>query len=645
SAVTPQTEVLIKPEAPIFISGTEATVDFKVYSIAGEMTNPQIKYIKWIKNVKFQADAFAKGGDEIPASDIISITPQPIRMGSNSLSFTVPARDTSEHYAFFELIIEGTSADGQKVASSVGFLPFRVIDYKFEVEIYDATGATKLTEVTAGVPVQLKVTPLKKDGSPIMANIKPIAVSLSSKYNVYSAPNDTVFFPNGVTGPSTSSIIFTKVPDVGTDRVTVNGKYGDEAISGISEAIKINPGDPAKVKFQSPPSGATGKVNPGLSAPVAVQVYDAYDNKVNKPAQATLTSANPAKISVVNPTETTNESGLATFQVSVGPEGNPNDSASINVALVAKPDAQDNAWMKVGRARDRFVIFYSDTLGFDANVGISTCAGQRVPVTIRALVFVAETGKDSLVTSRTNKFDIILTPGLEAYSSLSELDATPITQADLVSGQAVIWVKANQAVDNGMLTISASGDNSITKGERENISFLLCKTSIARASYHADNGQGQVDRLEVFFKDTIKATDIPDSIQLFWPNTDAANGKWVYKRTHYPETPDPADPMHFTVSVQPPFAAAVTFSSVLQLGTAYVRDADGVSRPNPFPIADSVGPLLMTAELVERLPENATGVDTIYVSLSESVASSLIQGGTLTLIKHAGATEVPLTIQ
>lgn len=260
SVVTPQTEVLIKPEAPIFISGTEATVDFKVYSIAGAMTNPQIKYMKWV-NLEFQ-DEFAIGGDPIAASDIINIAPQPVKMGSNSFSFNVPASAANGTYAFIELIVGGISADGKQVTSGVGFLPFRQIDYIFDVEIYDSTGATKLTKVTAGVPVQLKITPLKKDGSPILANIKPVAVSLSSEYNIYSAPDDTVFFPNGVTGPSTSSIIFTKVPDVGTDRVTINGKYGDEAISGISDVIKILSGDPTKVKFQSPPSGATGKGNP-----------------------------------------------------------------------------------------------------------------------------------------------------------------------------------------------------------------------------------------------------------------------------------------------------------------------------------------------------------------------------------------------
>ena len=144
------TEILIKPIDPVMISGTTAKTRFSVYSIAGNITNPQIKYIRWIKNVEFQADAFGNGGDPIPASDIIAVDPQPVTLGSNSVNFTIPPRGANELYGFFELIIEGISQETTAIASSVGFLPYREIQYTFEVTVWNLTQTEQLTEVIAG---------------------------------------------------------------------------------------------------------------------------------------------------------------------------------------------------------------------------------------------------------------------------------------------------------------------------------------------------------------------------------------------------------------------------------------------------------------------------------------------------------------
>jgi guanylate kinase len=50
----------------------------------------------------------------------------------------------------------------------------------------------------------------------------------------------------------------------------------------------------------------------------------------------------------------------------------------------------------------------------------------------------------------------------------------------------------------------------------------------------------------------------------------------------------------------------------------------------------------MSANLIER---NGPGADTLYITLSESVTSSLFAGqNSLLLIKHQGQTQVPLNV-
>lgn len=653
---TPTTEILIKPIDPVLISGTTAKTRFDVYSLAGNITNPQIKYVRWIRDISNDENSFGGSRDAIPASDIISVTPQPVTLGNNSIDFTIPA--SVGKFGFFELIIEGISQEtGFPVASSVGFIPYREIEYTFDVTIWNLTETKQLTEVRAGEPVVLKIVPKKIGESAPFANpINNVEVTLNSGSTLLSSINPDVKYtvPNGtIQLESKGNAIFTLVPSSGTDVVSVTGVYFhptqknlNYVFRGGSEPIKILPGDPAKVKFQSPPSGTTGQVNHGGVASVTAQVYDLFENKVDKPADVTLTSTEPTKINVVGSvSNTSDETGLVTFQVGVGPEGKQNDTVGITATLVIN-NATDNAKMTVGRARDRLWVFYSDTLTLkpDSSVTIDECSGTRVPVTIKAIVFT-DLGEDSLVIGRNTAFSVELSPGLAAYSSPSELDTVKITQSALVAGKAVIWVKATQQnLIDGYINVSSIGDYSLLSGSRSGINFRVCNAAIGRAAYFADNGYGIVNRLEVFYKEPLEVKSIPDSIQLFWPTTDAEYSRWVKKGEQYSATPDPEDPTRITVKIQPEFDPEKTYSAVTKLGIAHWKnpDLEIESKTFDFDIADSVGPLLMSANLIER---NGPGVDTIYITFSESVSSSLVSGqNSLLLIKHQGQTQVPLNV-
>ena len=641
----PETVIMIKPAEPVMIEGTKATVDFDVYRLAGDMSNPRITYIRWIKNIPFQADVFGGSVKPMPASDIVEvqIPATPIKIGSNSLSFSIPARGPDELYAFFELVIEGEDAEGNKVASGVGFLPYRKLDYTFDIEVWNLTQTRQLDTVLAGEQVVLKITPRRVgDNVAFTALVNPVTIKLNSGFDLFSATGEIFALPGGIQNTSTNTVIFTKVPESGTDRVSVSGIFtnAQQGISygmkGTSDPITILPGPPAKLAFFDPPSQGTGTVNPGLPYHVKIQIYDQFDNKVRQPASVSLQSTAPDIGDVVGSTGGTpvngmsDTSGMVSFPVGVT-NGDLNDTFPLIATLLISTPATDNAKMVVGRAKDRFWIFFSDTVGYDPTAEIRGCSGERFPITIRA-----STNGDTIITDRNTAFDIDPSIGLAVYASAAESDTVRITGSALVNGEKVIWIKATTSnVVGGIISIYPTEDNSIASATRGGIFFELCKSEISRAAYFADNGHGRVNRVEIYYVKPLTESEIPDSLELYWPNRVAENRK-VVTRSQGSFTLNPQDSTHLTVTLDEPFPPYLTYSGTFsQLGSSFWWNPETPDAPtlvSRFSIADSVGPLLMSALLIERIvPE---GDDTLYVTFSENINLELIEGETLTLLKN-----------
>lgn len=153
--------------------------------------------------------------------------------------------------------------------------------------------------------------------------------------------------------------------------------------------------------------------------------------------------------------------------------------------------------------------------------------------------------------------------------------------------------------------------------------------SVLRASYFADNGYGQVNRAEIYLKDT--PSIIPDSIQLFWPNSKAS--RMVTKKEI---TIDTTDNKHLTLILSKPFDPEVTtFFGSNQLGYSYSYDTAFYNPQEILPIrfADSVGPLLKDAILLERV---GSAQDTFLLTFTERVKDSSIIGKSLKLIESGG---------
>ncbi len=154
-------------------------------------------------------------------------------------------------------------------------------------------------------------------------------------------------------------------------------------------------------------------------------------------------------------------------------------------------------------------------------------------------------------------------------------------------------------------------------------------SSVLRAAYFADNGFGQVNRAEIYLKNSPSV--IPDSIQLFWPNN--KTGRMVTRKEIIFDT---ADSRHLTVILKKPFDPEITtFFGNNQLGYIYSYDTAFYNPEEILPIrfADSVGPLLKDAIMLERV---GAAQDTFLLTFTEIVRDSSIIGKSLKLIKSDG---------
>jgi hypothetical protein len=240
---------------PVIMDGTNANVTFDLLGIGKErLNNLKIKYIRWIKNVNFVDDAFGSDIPAILASSIVDVTAsgELLKMGTNNIQFSIPARLSNEQFGFLEMIIEGKNLEGKTELSSVGFIPYRKLDYLFEVKILDyATGKIELDEIKEGELVKLSITPKKTDGVLFDSAVSICNLNLHSGFVLHTAQGDTLKIQE-VLGNQVTDCYFAKSPSNGFDRVSVSGSYEANAFLGSSKSIRILPdGTNGKVKKKS----------------------------------------------------------------------------------------------------------------------------------------------------------------------------------------------------------------------------------------------------------------------------------------------------------------------------------------------------------------------------------------------------------
>jgi hypothetical protein len=138
------------------------------------------------------------------------------------------------------------------------------------------------------------------------------------------------------------------------------------------------------------------------------------------------------------------------------------------------------------------------------------------------------------------------------------------------------------------------------------------------------NGDGRVDSAVVMYNKSLAA--LPDSLRFSFPDTaftqTVKTGQGTMRMSG----------ALVSVSFALPFADNTTAFSRGPQGTATSYfSQQGVVKKNVFPVGDSIGPVITSAQAVERL---TTGVDTLYIALSEAIAQQSLVGASLILIKN-----------
>ncbi|MBN1130305.1 MAG: hypothetical protein JXA71_15035 [Chitinispirillaceae bacterium] len=651
----------IIPPMPVMLSnttsGSTATVTFALLRRGGSMTAPTIKMHRWISNLPYDNTAWSSNwaAGVITAANVntIAAPATPVAVGSNSYTFRLPVAQTTS-YAFLEMIIEGTGSNSLPYTSTVGFIPYRKLDYYFLVEILDRNTSAVLTQVHAGDTVALRVRAYSADGTIFSNPISNVDIILQSGFQLLTTTTDpatplvVIALTGAASGYRNNNVMFTRVPVGDIEIVSARGSWTDGTNTlpfGCRPAIiKILPGPPDSVVFQNPPSvkfqAATPIIDPGIPYNGLLYVYDRFGNRADQPTAVNLSSLNSTIGNIVGTapvTITTDTTGSGIFQVEVT-NGSMGQIFSIRADLPGKQP--DTARLKVGAPRDRLWIFFGDTAAYDPTVRLQGTVGERLPVVIMC-------GKvanlDSAVATANFTFSVLgATAGLEFYASSAA--ATSATSFSLVNGRATVWVTSSVAISNGQFAVSPDTVNTVQPSDpRDKIYFVKPAVVIDSAFYYTDNGFGRVDRVEVYYKDTLAF--VPDSMIFYWPSkiTPTPNRRVVTAAGGGMTLA--ADKRHLTVTLATPFPAEITAGSTGEnLGASWNRSNAAPTLPaeeTPFRIQDRVGPLAMRALLVERLGGGA-GTDTLYVSFSESIVPASLVGASLILIK-AGA-ESQLTV-
>lgn len=150
---------------------------------------------------------------------------------------------------------------------------------------------------------------------------------------------------------------------------------------------------------------------------------------------------------------------------------------------------------------------------------------------------------------------------------------------------------------------------------------------VVNAAVFDDSGLGRAERLEIFFQDAIDK--VPDSILVSWPV--------LFPRKNFSGAsilPDGSNNRHLTVLLGTSFPdAATTYTGSNNLGLSYSTDTmyENATMLTSFKINDSIGPLLQSALLLEKIQGN---FDTLLIALSENIADKSLIGKSLILISN-----------
>ncbi len=628
----PEDVIRIDPISPILLDENE--IGFDVSVLEGSLSNTEIKLSRWVYDLDYpESDDDAPFGDQ---GNVLGVPEQisldgSVTTGGNTFPFN-PNNDPENGYAFYEVTVQGTGSSGEPVSSTVGFIPYRQLDYKLEVTLYESSAMeTEITEVTVGTPVYVHVQAQQKDGTPFGKDLTNTEINLSSGYSLYETPArsdvvDVTTFPGG---EYSGEICFTKVPESGTDRIRGAGVWESSdqsaAFLGVSDQITINPGSPAKVEFQDPPSNSLVNqptvINPGVEYDGELQVYDMYENKVDQESSVDISSDNASIGDIMGAASiTTDNTGLGTFQVEV-----TNGSKGDVFTLLAEVSGlgEDDADMEVGAPLDQIWIFYNDVGDYNPLDSLVTNVGEKV----KATIWVSRDG-ETPVSTRDNVLKLQSSQNLEFYEIQ---DATvPVEEVTLENGTAEVWITSQNEIINGGFRAYSETDNTLYESSmsmRDNIFVHKPAVKIDSANIYDSNGDGAADSLSVFYADSLFYA--PDSIAVFWPDKSTGERRSVSSGSIAMD----AQMREAAFSLDPEFQADITSGSPSLTSWNPITE-EGTPEVINKSVTDRVGPVLTKGILQENFDPSASY--NIEVTFSEEVKENFNKEA-FTLIKADGS--------
>ena len=654
------TVVRIKPSNVVLISGGQATASFYLTQESGVMNNPKIKLFRWVAPLPGAGNFGGSAAPKVAETSIREITPPAgttLKLNGSNI-FTFPLTGTIPEYGFFELVIEGTDKDGNTVTSDVGFLPYRELEYFLTIEVFSPTdvGMTKkLTEVRAGEPYKVRVSPVKGKTPYTVSALNEVEYQLFSDptaqmwRQIDPEPGNPLVTDRDVGKPSTvyENIYFTRA---GEEIILGSGVHEIDKDTRLvflgSEPITVLPGTPDRVAFTSPiPKSQISSLAPiiprGSPTEVLVEVQDRFGNKVSSPAEVRISSTDtnvgdvgaPNSISVKT---VTTDAGVARFIAQTGSTVETGKTFDMIAELVDRSSAKkDTATFRVGRSQDKLEVFYGDNEDrpeykeyYDPDSTINGIVGQWRQVWVKAV------GPDAVIATKNGCVGVEPDYGLK-LSSTADVK-TPATTFTMSNGVATFWVSAESEFE-GCITVSmlAAGcgdrDYSIGDGNRCNIKFTKPSTNVVKAVVFGD-GKGVPDTVLITYaRDESDGgaslhggLAFPDSVSLRWPSSGAGD-------------PPPIMVNRDKMAIVDSFTLRVDFrgegflpayTDIAGNGIGLVTIWTGGLNDYGFEVLDGVGPVIADESdpykgsrspmLVENL-DQGTVPDTIILQISEQI--------------------------
>jgi len=560
----------IKPSNVVLVSGsgnnTKAKASFYVNVDGGSMNNAKIGFLRWIAPLPTNPpEPSGNAAPPVPTGSIAKLTNPAGTVtlnGNYTTEFGIPAlpglgaADSAGQYGFFEVVVSGKDASGNDVASDIGFLPYRKLEYTLQIKVLDASGKETAT-VVAGQPYTLSVKPCKGSdpancGTYGDGALTEISYELQSNAAAFMYSDAATTKPFIQDGPSPSA----NMTSSGKTYTVYFTRAGGETIMGSGIApvgnggrlvflgtadITVKPGAPDHLIFTDPiPVSQLGnasapQINRGVDREVKVEVQDYWGNAVDQPVNVTIAITAGASVgdagapgNINNKSVSTGTTGVAVFaaRVTGGTVGQTFDMTATASISNGHQKQNDNVGrLRVGRTLDRFEVFYSDAGSskywkddYDENAKIDGNVGDWFKVTVKVVV------GDSVNNASAGKFVLVGTADKLTFSATE--GGAPAEVFPLSGGVATFWVTGTDNVSEGSITVDAlssndptSVDASIRQGSRGNIYFKKPTSSIHYAAVYGD-GHGRPDSVRIYYQagspSLLTAGAAPSEVKLKW---------------------------------------------------------------------------------------------------------------------------------